>query len=88
MIDPLSPLPVLELGPGTGSVTREILKRGIEPSRLMAVEYSESIRQPFEENSAISCICGFSKVTHLISTAFLPIAGKPVSIPSFPEFRC
>ena len=41
-IDPLSPLPVLELGPGTGSVTREILKRGIEPSRLVAIEYADA----------------------------------------------
>ena len=40
-IDLHSRLPVLELGPGTGSVTREILARGLQPSRLMAVEYSE-----------------------------------------------
>lgn len=39
-IDLPSPLPVLELGPGTGSVTREILKRGVDPAKLYAVEYS------------------------------------------------
>jgi phosphatidylethanolamine/phosphatidyl-N-methylethanolamine N-methyltransferase len=41
-IDLASPLPVLELGPGTGPVTREILNRGISPSRLIAVEYSDA----------------------------------------------
>jgi phosphatidylethanolamine/phosphatidyl-N-methylethanolamine N-methyltransferase len=39
-IDLQSSLPVLELGPGTGPVTREILNRGTDPSRLVAVEYS------------------------------------------------
>jgi phosphatidylethanolamine/phosphatidyl-N-methylethanolamine N-methyltransferase len=39
-IDLNSPLPVLELGPGTGTVTREILKRGFDPANLFAVEYS------------------------------------------------
>jgi phosphatidylethanolamine/phosphatidyl-N-methylethanolamine N-methyltransferase len=41
-IDTLSPLPVLELGPGTGPVTREILRCGIDPSRLVAIEYSDA----------------------------------------------
>lgn len=31
--------PVLELGPGTGVVTRAILARGISPSRLTVLEY-------------------------------------------------
>lgn len=39
-IDLHSSLPVLELGPGTGTVTREILKRGFDPAKLYAVEYS------------------------------------------------
>lgn len=39
-IDVRSPFPVLELGPGTGSVTREILKRNIDPAKFYAVEYS------------------------------------------------
>lgn len=33
--------PILELGPGTGVVTRAILERGIAPERLTAVEYNE-----------------------------------------------
>lgn len=35
-----SDLPVLELGPGTGPITRAILDSGISPSRLVSVEYS------------------------------------------------
>jgi phosphatidylethanolamine/phosphatidyl-N-methylethanolamine N-methyltransferase len=38
-IDPASTLPVLELGPGTGAVTEQILARGIAPSRLTCIEY-------------------------------------------------
>jgi phosphatidylethanolamine/phosphatidyl-N-methylethanolamine N-methyltransferase len=40
-IDPRTPGPVLELGPGTGVVTRAILARGIAPERLTLVEYNE-----------------------------------------------
>ena len=35
-----SGLPVLELGPGTGVVTRALLRRGLAPERIVAVEYS------------------------------------------------
>lgn len=35
-----SGLPVLEVGPGTGVITRAILKRGVKPENLYAVEYS------------------------------------------------
>ena len=35
-----SELPVLELGPGTGPITRAILDSGISPSSLVSVEYS------------------------------------------------
>ncbi|MBW3099071.1 phospholipid N-methyltransferase PmtA [Pseudohoeflea coraliihabitans] len=40
LADPHSSLPVLELGPGTGAITRAILGRGIAPERLYSVEYS------------------------------------------------
>lgn len=37
-----SGLPVLELGPGTGSITSAILDHGVKPEDLYALEYSES----------------------------------------------
>lgn len=41
VIDIGSGLPVLELGPGTGVITRAILERGISPQNLYSIEYSE-----------------------------------------------
>lgn len=40
VIDLRSGLPVLELGAGTGVITKAILERGIRPERLTSVEYS------------------------------------------------
>lgn len=40
VIDPTLGGPILELGPGTGVITRAILERGVEPSRLTSIEYS------------------------------------------------
>ena len=36
VVDPDSGLPVLEVGPGTGVITRAILARGVKPGRLYA----------------------------------------------------
>jgi phosphatidylethanolamine/phosphatidyl-N-methylethanolamine N-methyltransferase len=38
--DPDDPRPVLELGPGTGVVTAALIKRGIAPERIVAVEFN------------------------------------------------
>jgi phosphatidylethanolamine/phosphatidyl-N-methylethanolamine N-methyltransferase len=39
-INPNMPGKVLELGPGTGVVTNAVLERGVDPHRVIAVEYS------------------------------------------------
>lgn len=39
-IDPASGGPVIELGPGTGPVTRALLDRGFAPERLFLIEYN------------------------------------------------
>lgn len=39
--NPASSLPVLELGPGTGVVTRALMRRGIAAENLVSVEYSK-----------------------------------------------
>jgi phosphatidylethanolamine/phosphatidyl-N-methylethanolamine N-methyltransferase len=41
LIDVGSGLPVLELGPGTGVITKAILQRGVAPEALWAIEYAE-----------------------------------------------
>jgi phosphatidylethanolamine/phosphatidyl-N-methylethanolamine N-methyltransferase len=40
VVNPRSGLPVLEVGPGTGVVTRAILALGVKPENLYLVEYS------------------------------------------------
>ncbi|MDM9619385.1 SAM-dependent methyltransferase [Rhizobium sp. AC44/96] len=40
VVNPHSGLPVLELGPGTGAITKAILGRGVKPENLVAIEYS------------------------------------------------
>jgi phosphatidylethanolamine/phosphatidyl-N-methylethanolamine N-methyltransferase len=39
-VDPHAPGPVIELGPGTGPVTAALVDRGIDPSRLVLVEFN------------------------------------------------
>jgi len=41
VVNPDSGLPVLELGPGTGVITRAILALGVKPENLYSVEYSD-----------------------------------------------
>jgi phosphatidylethanolamine/phosphatidyl-N-methylethanolamine N-methyltransferase len=41
LIDTSADLPVLELGPGTGVITKAILERGIKPENLISIEYSD-----------------------------------------------
>jgi phosphatidylethanolamine/phosphatidyl-N-methylethanolamine N-methyltransferase len=40
VVDPASGKPVLELGAGTGVITRAVLERGVAPENLFAIEYS------------------------------------------------
>ncbi len=41
IVNPHASLPVLELGPGTGVITKAILARGVKPENLVSIEYSE-----------------------------------------------
>ena len=45
VINTQSGLPVLELGPGTGAITKAILARGVKPEKLVAIEYSTDFYQ-------------------------------------------
>lgn len=49
IVDPQSGLPVLELGPGTGVITKAILERGIAPEKLVSVEYSADFVEHLEQ---------------------------------------
>jgi len=39
-VDPQSNGPVIELGPGTGPVTQALVRQGIDPARLILVEFN------------------------------------------------
>ncbi len=41
-IDPAATGPIIELGPGTGAITQALLDRGVEPGRLVLVEFDEN----------------------------------------------
>lgn len=45
VVNPLSGLPVLELGPGTGVITKAILQKGVQPQNLVSVEFSTDFFQ-------------------------------------------
>ncbi len=50
LIDETSEDPVLELGPGTGVITRAILRKGTRPDKLYCVEYDEDFLPHLREN--------------------------------------
>ncbi|MDE2148529.1 MAG: methyltransferase domain-containing protein [Gammaproteobacteria bacterium] len=58
-VDPRRPGPVVELGPGTGPVTRALLERGIVAERLVLVEsnaaFCRSLRRRYPR---MTVICG------------------------------
>ncbi|KQS90522.1 MULTISPECIES: phospholipid N-methyltransferase PmtA [unclassified Rhizobium] len=45
VVNPHSGLPVLELGPGTGVITKAILQKGVQPENLVSVEFSTDFYQ-------------------------------------------
>jgi phosphatidylethanolamine/phosphatidyl-N-methylethanolamine N-methyltransferase len=49
VIDTGSGLPVLELGPGTGVITKAILAHGVKPENLYTIEYSEDFVRHLEK---------------------------------------
>ncbi len=38
-VDPQGTAPIVELGPGTGPITQALLRRGVDPARLVLVEF-------------------------------------------------
>ena len=48
-VDPDDDLPVIELGPGTGVVTKALIERGVAPERIIAIEYSPDFCQLLAE---------------------------------------
>lgn len=67
VIQAASGLPVLELGPGTGVITKAILARGILPRDLISIEYSpEFCRHLREQFPTVDVRCGDAFALDLI----------------------
>ncbi|MGE8102331.1 phospholipid N-methyltransferase PmtA [Allorhizobium sp. NPDC080224] len=59
VIEPKSGLPVLELGPGTGVITKQILAHGVPAEKIVSVEYSEDFyRRLVEDYAGVNFIHG------------------------------
>ncbi len=56
-VDPGATGPVVELGPGTGPITQALIERGVDPKRLVLVEFSPTfchlLRQRFPQARVI-----------------------------------
>jgi len=48
-VDPASDGPIVELGPGTGPVTDALIKNGVDPARLVLVEYDPAFCRLLQE---------------------------------------
>jgi phosphatidylethanolamine/phosphatidyl-N-methylethanolamine N-methyltransferase len=81
-VDPARKGPVLELGPGTGSMTRELIARGIAPERMVAIEWDAN----FAKTIAAAIVSGIPLLNHpvekrraLVEAAFRRLApGAPL----------
>jgi phosphatidylethanolamine/phosphatidyl-N-methylethanolamine N-methyltransferase len=75
---------IIELGPGTGPVTQALLDRGLDPARLILVEYSDDFVKLLRERfPAVTVIQGdaYGLDKTLEAYAREPIAGIISSLP-------
>ena len=89
-VDPKSKGPVVELGPGTGAVTQALVDRGIDPARLVLVEFNPSFcRMLRVRYPAATVVQGDAyRLKHLLETTLrepadaivsgLPLVTKPM----------
>ena len=89
-VDPQSSGPVIELGPGTGPVTEALIRRGIEPERLVLVEFNPSfcelLRRRFPRATIIrgdayrirDTLAGLIDVPCAATISSLPLFTKPL----------
>ncbi len=89
-VDPKSKGPVVELGPGTGAVTQALVERGIDPARLVLVEFNPSFcRMLRARYPAATVVQGDAyRLRHLLETTLrepadaivsgLPLVTKPM----------
>jgi phosphatidylethanolamine/phosphatidyl-N-methylethanolamine N-methyltransferase len=89
-VDPKSSGPVVELGPGTGAVTQALVERGVDPARLVLVEFNPTFcRMLRVRYPAATVVQGDAyRLRHLLETTLrepadaivsgLPLVTKPM----------
>ena len=89
-VDPDSTGPVIELGPGTGPVTQALVEHGVDPARLVLVEFNPSFcRMLRSRYPAATVVQGdASRLKHLLESTLrapaaaivsgLPLVTKPL----------
>ncbi len=83
-VDPAIEGPIVELGPGTGPVTAALLQRGIDPARLVLVEYDKDFCLALREKyPAVKVLQGdaFALEETLKGHANFPLAAIVSSLP-------
>jgi phosphatidylethanolamine/phosphatidyl-N-methylethanolamine N-methyltransferase len=89
-VDPAAVGPVIELGPGTGPVTAALVERGVDPARLVLVEFNPTFcRMLRSRYPAATVVQGDAyRLKHLLETTVrepaaaivsgLPLVTKPL----------
>jgi phosphatidylethanolamine/phosphatidyl-N-methylethanolamine N-methyltransferase len=97
-VDPKDTAPVIELGPGTGAITNGLIQRGVDPARLVLVEYNPSFCALLKERYPQATIVqgdAYSlrdTLRHALKTpasaivSGLPLVTKPMSVRSNAPF--
>lgn len=83
-IDPATPGPVVELGPGTGVMTRALIARGFSPERLVLIEFNAKFcRRLAERYPGVTVIEGdaYALSRHVAARGLAPLAGVVSSLP-------
>ena len=91
-VDPDVPGPIVELGPGTGPVTEALIARGIDPSRLVLVEFDPTfcrlLRKRYPEATIVQgdayslkrLLAGLLQQPAAAVVSGLPLFNKPLKM--------
>jgi phosphatidylethanolamine/phosphatidyl-N-methylethanolamine N-methyltransferase len=83
-VDPDGTAPIIELGPGTGPITQALLKRGVDPRRLVLVEFDGAfcrlLRKRFAEVQVVHADA-YALRTSLAGVLAAPAAAVVSSLP-------
>ena len=91
-VDPSVPGPIVELGPGTGPVTEALIARGIDPSRLVLVEFDPTfcrlLRKRYPEATIVQgdayslkrLLAGLLQQPAAAVVSGLPLFNKPLKM--------